>query len=267
MASNTATALIPPPEAGPAPAPAAQGPAAPVPVRPQAPGTRAPAPETFRGRASSGQAFSSQLSGEQLPSGYAPGQLSGSQLSGGQLSGGQLSGGHAAGASQAGAAHAAGGSRAGSAHAPTSAAAQGPEKTAIPAHMLPHRSPGQLLAIAREGLAEAARTRPDGLRYATAHLAALRAAAAVLAARARPAASNRRTRITSAWSLLVLVSPEFSEWASYFALGASKRAAAEAGIPRVVTPREADDLLRAAEQFVDVVESALGFTYQPPLAA
>jgi hypothetical protein len=158
-------------------------------------------------------------------------------------------------------------SRAGAAHAPTSAAAQGPEKTAIPAHMLPHRSPGQLLTIAREGLAEAALTRPEGLRYATAHLAALRAAAAVLAARARPAASNRRTRITSAWSLLVLVSPEFSEWASYFALGASKRAAAEAGIPRVVTPREADDLLRAAEQFVDVVESALGLTYQPPLAA
>jgi hypothetical protein len=158
-------------------------------------------------------------------------------------------------------------SRAGAAHAPTSAAQQAPEKTPIPAHMLPHRSPSQLLTIAREGLAEAARTGPDGLRYATAHLAALRAAAAVLAARARPAPHNRRSRITSAWSLLVLVAPEFSEWASYFALGASKRAAAEAGIPRVVTPREADDLLRAAEQFVDVVESALGLTYQPPLAA
>ena len=55
------------------------------------------------------------------------------------------------------------------------------------------------------------------------------------------------------------------EWAGYFALGAGKRAAAEAGIPRVVTPREADDLLRAAEQFVAVVESALGVAYQPPL--
>jgi hypothetical protein len=203
MASNSATALIPPPEAGPA----------------QAPGTHAPAPEaeTFRGRAPAPRP---------MPELSPPG----------------------------------------TAHAPTSAA-QAPEKTAIPAHMLPHRSPGQLLAIAREGLAEAAHTRPDGLRYATAHLAALRAAAAVLSARARPAAHNRRTRITSAWSLLVLVAPEFSEWASYFALGASKRAAAEAGIPRVVTAREADDLLRAAEQFVDVVESALGLTYQPRLAA
>jgi hypothetical protein len=150
------------------------------------------------------------------------------------------------------------------AHAPTAAAA---DKPTVPAHMLPHRTPTQLLAIARQGLVEAARTRPDGLRYATAHLAALRAAAAVLAARAQPATHTRRSRITSAWSLLVLVAPEFSEWAGYFALGASKRAAAEAGIPRVVTSREADDLLRAAEQFVAVVESALGLIYQPPLAA
>jgi hypothetical protein len=135
----------------------------------------------------------------------------------------------------------------------------------VPAHMLPHRSPAQLLAIARAGLAEAAATRPEGLRYATAHLAALRAAAAVLAARARPAAPTRRNRVTSAWSLLVMVAPEFSEWADYFALGAGKRAAAEAGIPRVVTAREADDLLRNAEHFVRVVETALGVTYQPRL--
>jgi hypothetical protein len=151
----------------------------------------------------------------------------------------------------------------GLAHAPTAAAAA--EGPTIPAHMLPHRTPIQLLTIARQGLAEAAQTRPDGLRYATAHLAALRAAAAILAARARPAAPTRRSRVTSVWSLLVLVAPEFSEWASYFALGAGKRAAAEAGIPRVVSTREADDLLSAAEQFVTVVESALGLAYQPPL--
>lgn len=152
----------------------------------------------------------------------------------------------------------------GLAHAPT-AAVQRAEAPTIPAHMLPHRTPAQLLAMARYGLSEAAQTRPDGQRYATAHMAALRAAAAVLAARARPAVPSRRSRVTSVWSLLVLVAPEFSEWASYFALGAGKRAAAEAGIPRVVSPREADDLLRAAEQFVAVVESALGLAYQPPL--
>jgi hypothetical protein len=141
------------------------------------------------------------------------------------------------------------------------------EAPTVPAHMLPHRTPAQLLSIARQGLTEAANTSPDGLRYATAHLAALRAAAALLAARARPSASTRRAKATSAWSLLVLVAPEFSDWAGYFALGASKRAAAEAGIPHVVTAREADDLLRAAEQFVTVAESSLGLSYQPPLAA
>jgi len=134
----------------------------------------------------------------------------------------------------------------------------------VSAHMLPHRTPAQLLTIARQGLTEAAQTRPDGLRYATAHLAALRAAAAMLAARARPAPS-RRNRITSVWTLLVVVAPELGEWASFFATGATKRAAAEAGIPRVVTAREADDLLRAAEQFVAVVEVALGLAHQPVL--
>jgi hypothetical protein len=62
-----------------------------------------------------------------------------------------------------------------------------------------------------------------------------------------------------------MVAPELSEWAAYFAAGASKRAAAEAGIPRVVSAREADDLLRAAEQFIAVVEVALGLSYQPLL--
>jgi hypothetical protein len=139
-----------------------------------------------------------------------------------------------------------------------------PAAPTVPAHVLPHRTPAQLLAIARQGLAEAAQTRADGLRYAAAHLSALRAAAAMLAARARPV-PTRRGRVTSVWTLLVMVAPELDEWATYFAAGATKRAAAEAGIPRVVTAREADDLLRAAEQFVAVVEVALGVAHQPTI--
>ena len=136
----------------------------------------------------------------------------------------------------------------------------------VPAHMLPHRSPAELLEIARQGLAEAAETPAEGLRYATAHLAALRAAAAVLAARARPE-PRRRNRLTSVWALLTTVAPEMGEWAAFFAIGASKRAAAEAGIPRAVTVREADDLVRAAQQFVDLVSDALGMPYQLELPA
>jgi SAV_6107-like HEPN len=134
----------------------------------------------------------------------------------------------------------------------------------VPAGVLPHRTPAELLVLARRGLEEAAQTRPDGLRYAAAHLSALRAAAAMLAARAQPA-PTRRNRVTSVWTLLLMVAPELREWATYFAAGASKRAAAQAGIPRVVTTREADDLLRAAEQFVAVVEVALGVAHQPAL--
>jgi hypothetical protein len=145
---------------------------------------------------------------------------------------------------------------------------QQPGRPAIPVHAMPHRTPAELLVLARRGLDEAMQTRADGLRYAAAHLAALRAAAAMLAARARPAPGGRRGRLTSVWDLLVLVAPEFDEWATFFAAGASKRAAAEAGIPRVVSAREADDLLRAAEQFVALVEIALGLGaigHQPPL--
>jgi hypothetical protein len=147
----------------------------------------------------------------------------------------------------------------------SSAPQQARRELPVPAHALPHRSPRELLTLARRGLEEAAEIRTDGMRYATAHLAALRAAAAVLAARATPAAPGRRSRVMSVWSLLVLVAPELTEWASFFAAGASKRSAAEAGIPRVVTAREADDLMRSAEQFIAVVEVGLGFSYQPLL--
>ena len=71
--------------------------------------------------------------------------------------------------------------------------------------------------------------------------------------------------MTSVWALLAMVAPELEEWAAFFAAGASKRAAAEAGIPRAVTTREADDLARAAEQFVAVVEGSLGMVYQPAI--
>ena len=60
--------------------------------------------------------------------------------------------------------------------------------------------------------------------------------------------------------LLAEVAPELGEWASFFAAGAAKRAAAEAGSTRAVTEREADDLVRDADRFLAVVETALGLT-------
>ncbi len=118
----------------------------------------------------------------------------------------------------------------------------------------------ELLDIARHGLAEAATAGTAAERYACAHLAALRAAAAVLASRARPGSSRRGPR--SVWVVLPQVAPDLTEWAAFFAAGASKRAAAEAGLRGVVSSREADDLLRDASLFVELVESTLGVPHQ-----
>jgi hypothetical protein len=112
-----------------------------------------------------------------------------------------------------------------------------------------------LLDQAHRGLTEAAATSDPRQRYATAHLGALRGAAAVPAARTRPEPARRRPR--SAWVLLEQVAPELGEWATFFAAGAAKRAAAEAGLSRAVTEREADDLVRDVGTFLAVVENCL----------
>ncbi|MCU1675672.1 MAG: hypothetical protein JWM93_430 [Frankiales bacterium] len=114
-----------------------------------------------------------------------------------------------------------------------------------------------LMHSARMTLREAAWEQDPAQRFATAHLAALRAAAVVLAARARVDGRSRR-RPSSAWVLLGSVAPELVEWASFFAAGAAKRAAAEAGLSDAATQREADDLVRDVELFLSVVERSVG---------
>ena len=122
----------------------------------------------------------------------------------------------------------------------------------------------QLLGQAHAGLAEAAASRDPGWRYATAHLAALRAAAAVLATRTRPEQGRRRPR--SAWVLIAQVARELGEWATFFAAGAAKRAAAEAGLSHAVTEREADDLVRDAGTVLSVVETTISRSAPEPPA-
>src|SRR3954465_812544 len=119
-------------------------------------------------------------------------------------------------------------------------------------------------ARAAESLSEAVTAAEASTRYACAHVAALRAAAALLAARAKPAAPTRRKPQKNAWGVLAEVAPELTEWAGFFAAGAGKRAAAEAGSRRAVTEREADDLVRDADRFLAVVETSLGLTGHAP---
>ncbi|HVS68949.1 MAG TPA: SAV_6107 family HEPN domain-containing protein [Mycobacteriales bacterium] len=134
-----------------------------------------------------------------------------------------------------------------------------PVRAPAPGHTVP-ASALRLAVAARRALGEAEQAREVGERYAEAHLAALRAAAAVLAAEARPEVDRplRRGRPTSVWTLLVRVAPELAEWAAFFAAGADKRVAAQAGMRGAVTAREADDLVRDAGLFLDLVAARLG---------
>jgi len=154
----------------------------------------------------------------------------------------------------------------------TLTAAGAPTRNALPLQAGPV-NPGtrvpaaalSLLRTARSGLAEAETERDPGTRYIGAHLAALRAAAAIVAARGEPGSGARRRRPRSVWELLPQVEPALAEWAAFFAASAAKRAAAEAGLPRAASAREADDLLRDAATFLTVAERALGAEAELPL--
>lgn len=113
----------------------------------------------------------------------------------------------------------------------------------------------ECLERAERALAQARGSDKDNWRYIYAHMAALRVAAAVLAMRAHPRSVRGRR---NAWKLLADVAPELAEWADFFAAGAAKRTTAELATSAVVTSREADDLIRAAEQFIAVAEQCLG---------
>ncbi|ONK15013.1 SAV_6107 family HEPN domain-containing protein [Streptomyces sp. MP131-18] len=138
-------------------------------------------------------------------------------------------------------------------------------------HPVPRRAPAPpaalgLLAQASRGLDEAAALTDPGESYVAAHLAALRAAAAVLAVRGRPETTSRgRRRIRSVWEVLPEIAPELAEWSLLFAASADRRARIEAGIRDVAGPEDAADLRRAAGFFLRLVEDRL--LRQPVLRA
>ena len=103
-----------------------------------------------------------------------------------------------------------------------------------------------LLERAEVSLLAACRSRDVAQRHQHARLGALRAAAALVAARTTTSASGPR----SLWAVLPAVAPELAEWAGFFAV-ATRR-------PGPPGTREADDLLRQAETFLDLVRRALG---------
>lgn len=126
----------------------------------------------------------------------------------------------------------------------------------VPTHAMPQRSPAELIDLARRTIAEAGVLEQPSTRYAAAHLAALRAAAAVIGARGRPQ-RRPRSAITSVWVLQTIVAPELGEWAAYFAAAACDRAAVEAGVA-IVSAEEADRMVEHTRRWIAVVEGAIG---------
>jgi hypothetical protein len=118
-----------------------------------------------------------------------------------------------------------------------------------------------LLDRSREAIMSGYTASAASTRYLAAALAALRAGAALVAA--RPATSRRAGLARSGdgpqdvWVLTALAAPELTEWAQRFAAATGRRVGVETGLVRV-TAREADDLLRDAETFVDLAASRLG---------
>lgn len=96
----------------------------------------------------------------------------------------------------------------------------------------------------RSVLVEAELVRSPAERHASAQRAALGVAAVVLALRG----ARVRTR-RNVWQLLATSAPEYAEWAGFFAATAQDPAQPT----RFISPREADDLVRDAGAFADLV--------------
>ncbi|PRX49550.1 hypothetical protein B0I33_103587 [Prauserella shujinwangii] len=140
----------------------------------------------------------------------------------------------------------------GPARDPVAGPDRGPVQPELPIRVRPPVAPSavSLLAQARHGFTEAGRESDPVGRFVSAYLSALRAAAAVLAARGRP--HRGRARPESVWTLLESAAPELGEWAAYFAANSAKRAAAQAGVTRAVTEDSARELHRRTGEFLVV---------------
>lgn len=154
----------------------------------------------------------------------------------------------------------------------STAADSAPVADITPAGRSPMAEPAvthlDLLRRSGASLSEACQATASRERYLKAHLAALRAAAAYLAM--APSGPSRRSRRPveppspgpgrGLWETLAASAPELREWASYFAAtGARARRILRSPVLAAgVSNREADDLVRSAEAFIDTVAGLLG---------
>lgn len=119
----------------------------------------------------------------------------------------------------------------------------------------------ELMDRARDALLDACHSSGTTQRYTYAQLGALRAATAIATSAAREGRGSRRRDV---WARLAASRPELAEWSGFFALTSERAAAAERGRTQLST-READDLVRQAEMFMELVLSRLGLPMNLPL--
>lgn len=128
-------------------------------------------------------------------------------------------------------------------------------ESAIPsADTPPVSSVLELLERAWEGLLEACHSSTPQERYELAHLSSLRAASALIAARTT---SSGWSRPRSVWELLPAIAPELTEWAIFYSISGRKRLQFGEPGASAITSREADDLVRQSEGFLELVRAML----------
>lgn len=112
-----------------------------------------------------------------------------------------------------------------------------------------------LLARSDAELVAATFSQEAPARFVHAHVAALRAGAALIQVTGRP---SRRPPLRTVWDMVMAVAPELSGWAAYFADNAAARSAIEAGRPGVVDDERAERALVAAEDFHAAIRARIG---------
>lgn len=101
-----------------------------------------------------------------------------------------------------------------------------------------------------------------------AHMAALRAAAAVVALAPVPASGSRRRRaVRSVWEQLAEAGPQWEAWAAFFAAGAPIRAAIDSDRDVELTAEQLGRTVAAASDFVALATDRVEHEDTPALAA
>ncbi|MBT0995819.1 colicin transporter [Cellulomonas sp. DKR-3] len=124
--------------------------------------------------------------------------------------------------------------------------------------------PQELLARADAELLAAQYSAEPWERFSHAHLAGLRAAAAVVARRGAP---GGRGAPRTVWGMVDAVAPELADLAAFFADGAALRSAVDAGRFDRVTEERAERTLCLAEDLVDAAHALVAAEEPVPFVA